>query len=204
MRNVKTIIIDYGHGAINEDGIYTTAPSKQAMVNGVMIHEGVINRDIGHKLYHALKDEGYNVAETVRYDDPTDVSLGERVRIANTYDNAILISIHCNAFNGKAHGFEIFTTRKQNKSDILAECIADRLEPFEEKGLVMRFDETDGDKDKEADHYVTKYSKHWATLVECFFFDNAGDLELYANKEWLKDFIEALRDGIIDYINGTD
>lgn len=204
MREVKTILIDCGHGGIDQDGNYTTAPSKQAMVNGEMIHEGVINREIGRALHKLLTLDGYNVAAIVDYDDPTDVSLGERVRISNTYDKAILISIHCNAFNGKAHGFEIFTTRKKNKSDILAECIADSIEPFEQKGLVMRFDESDGDKDKEADHYVTRKTKHWATLVECFFFDNAGDIELYRNPAWFNDFVEALRDGIVNYINGSD
>lgn len=203
-RNIKTVVIDYGHGGIDpSNGRYTTAPSKQAVVNGEMVHEGVINRDIGRRLFDALASDGYNVVETVKAFDHTDLSLSSRVRIANKVDNAIFISIHCNAFNGKARGFEVWTTIGQNNSDILAECIAESLEPMEHKGLVMRFDTwSDDDKDKEKDFYVIKFSKHPSVLVECFFFDNAKDLELYNDKVWLNDFISSLKNGIIDYING--
>lgn len=197
----KTIILDYGHGGIDSEGNYTTAPSKQALVNGEMIHEGVINRNIGYMVHKLLVLDGYNVEETVAYDDPADVSLEERVDISNSIDDAILISIHCNAFNGNARGFEIFTTRKVNESDNLAQCIADSIEPLEDTGLVMRFDESDGDKDKEADHYVTRKTKHWATLVECFFFDNAEDIALYRDSEWLEDFCVRLKDGIVKYLS---
>lgn len=201
MSKKTKIIIDCGHGGIDTNGIYTTAPAKQALVNGEMIHEGVINREIGRTLHKLLIFDGYDATYTVDFDDPTDVSLKRRVEIANSFNDAILVSIHCNAFNGKARGFEIFTTRKTNRSDILAECIANSIEPLEEKGLVMRFDESDGDKDKEADHYVTRKTKHWSTLVECFFFDNEKDIELYRDPAWITDFVERLKEGIKNFIN---
>lgn len=195
------IILDYGHGGIDKDGNYTTAPSKMAKVNSEWVYEGVLNRMIGGMLYHLLKWDGYNVIQTVRADDPRDISLRHRVRVANSVDNAIFISIHCNAFNGKAHGFEIFTTRRQNNSDILAEYIATEVAELRPQyPLRMRFDLSDGDKDKEQDFYVIRKSKHPSVLVECLFFDNEKDMEMFNDLKFRQDFVAALYKGIVNYV----
>ena len=59
--------------------------------------------------------------------DYRDFSLSKRVEIINKFSakNSILISIHNNAtlIPGTATGFEIFTTKGQNNSDKLADCI---------------------------------------------------------------------------------
>lgn len=205
MKSINTVVLDYGHAGLDKDGNYATAPSKMAKVNGKWIYEGHINRIIGGMLHHLLSwntDHDLKIVETVKANDPRDLSLGYRSRIGNQESNAIFISIHCNAFNGKARGFEIFTTRENNNSDILAEFIANRVDdlPAEFPSYKMRFDETDGDKDKEADHAVTKNSKHPSVLVECFFFDNAEDLALFNDEDFRTKFVVALYRGIIDFV----
>jgi N-acetylmuramoyl-L-alanine amidase len=202
----KTIILDYGHGGIDTNGIYTTAPSKQSMVNGAMVHEGVLNRKVGGMLKDMLEWNGYKVVETVKRCDSTDLSLGKRIRKVNSTKNAVLVSIHHNAsLSHKGRGFEIFTTKGQNNSDILAESIADSMQETCEKryGLKCRFDHLDGDKDKEAMHYVTRKSIHPATLVECLFFDNEEDMKLHNNPEFLASQVSALYYGITNYIEDT-
>ena len=69
---------------------------------------------------------------TVDADDSRDLSLAYRVRVANQYNSkeTIFISIHSNAFNTKAKGFEIYTSKGVTQSDFLAESIANQIEPF--------------------------------------------------------------------------
>lgn len=203
---MRKFTIDCGHGGIDKDGNYTTAPSKMAKVNGDWVYEGVINRTIGGVFGALLEWRGYShqdtkVKFTVHPNDSRDLSLQYRVRIANedpTYD---LISIHCNAFNGNARGFEIWTSLGDTESDILAQNIFLAVKPVAEKwGLPMRFDTSDGDYDKESDFYVLRKTKGRAVLVECIFFDNEEDLELIKTKEFFDEFIAALYHGSLKEI----
>lgn len=195
------VILDYGHGGVDANGKYTTAPAKQALVNGEWVYEGVLNRTIGGMLHHLLDWHGYEVIETVAVEDARDIPLEDRVRTINSVNKAIMVSIHCNAFNGKARGFEIYTTRGQNNSDKLAESIASRVDELRDDfDVLMRLDTSDGDMDKEIDFYVIRKSKHPAVLVECLFFDNPEDLALYNNMAFRQQFVVALYDGIVEYI----
>lgn len=201
MKKIKQIVIDCGHGGIDKNGKYTTAPAKQAKVDGKMIYEGVINRTIGGMLAHLFQWDGYEVIFTVDPNDSRDISLDHRVRVANKYPKALFLSIHCNAFNGKARGFEIFTTKGQTKSDELAQEIYNEVDKVSKDfNGVMRPDNSDGDSDKEVDFYVLRKTKGIAVLIECFFFDNKEDLELFNNKEHLVKLVSALYKGIINYI----
>ena len=45
---MKNIILDFGHGGIDQNGTYTTAPAKMfTFSNGEIAYEGVLNRQIG-------------------------------------------------------------------------------------------------------------------------------------------------------------
>ena len=123
-------------------------------------------------------------------DDARDLSLSYRVRVANRYSagETLFISIHCNAFNTKAGGFEIFTSRGKTKSDEIAESIANEIEPFYNAlQLKLRYDFRDGDKDKERDFYVLRKTKCPAVLLECLFFDNYEEFKLLSDPEFQKE-----------------
>lgn len=182
--NIKNIVLDFGHGGIDEHGNYTTAPSKMyTFPTGETVYEGELNRLIGGHLYTYLRShKEYNVVCTVKEDDPTDVSLQQRVRVTNKLlpRETLFVSVHCNA--GKGDGFEIFTHVGLSSSDRLAECIADSVEHlYKECNMKLRYDLSDGDKDKEADFYVLKNTLCTAVLIEYGFFDN------YKNYKYLKD-----------------
>lgn len=205
--NIKNIILDVGHGGLNDKGIYTTAPAKmKKFPNGEIAYEGVINRNIGLKLGNLIKkNTNLNVIYTVEPSNPTDVSLGGRVRFTNQYDskNTILISIHNNAsLKGDARGFEIFTTKGVTKSDKLAEYIAIEVEKmYKQKGLKVRFDMTDGDRDKESDFYIIKNAKCPAVLIECLFFDNYEDYKLLIDNNFQDELVSNIYKGIMNYVN---
>ena len=201
---IKNIILDLGHGGIDNNGNYVTAPKKMAILpNGTIAYEGVINRQIGGLVGQLLKwHSEFNVEYTVKPDDYRDISLRHRVRVANKYNpsETLFISIHSNAFNGKARGFELYTTRGITKSDSLADSIANSVEDlYNNINLKLRYDFTDGDKDKEADFYVLRKTKCPAVLIECLFFDNEYDYKYLSDTNFQKDLAYAIYKGITNY-----
>lgn len=201
---LKNIILDFGHGGLTANGTYTTKGKKHKFPNGEMAYEGVLNRQIGGLVQAFLRSEGrrFNVVTTVGPDDSRDLSLGYRVRVANKFNprETAFISIHCNAFNSKARGFEIFTTRGVTKSDALAELIAAEIEPYyKELELKLRYDFRDSDKDKEIDFYVLRKTRCPAVLLECLFFDNREDFDLLKSPEFQKELAWRIYQGILKY-----
>lgn len=204
---IKNIILDFGHGGLDKNGRYTTAPNKMFVhANGEAAYEGVLNRQIGGHVYTCLRShKEFNVVCTVKKDDPRDISLSQRVRIANKFDpkETIFVSIHCNASsNHNASGFELFTTKGKTKSDSLAEEIANAVEHlYEAEGIRLRYDTSDSDKDKEADFYVLRKTKSPAVLLECGFFDNSKDFKLLKDPMFQGNLGSFIYTGILNYIN---
>lgn len=201
------IVLDYGHGGIDKEGNYTTAPSKMwDFGDGNIAYEGFLNRQIGGlvELYLKADYPKYNVVTTVAANDSRDVSLSYRVRVANAFDpqETIFISVHSNAsVNHNSRGFEIFTTRGVTKSDWLAECIGESVkELYDDMQLRLRFDYSDGDLDKEIDFYVLRKTKCPAVLLECLFFDQKDDYLLLSNPLFQKELAWHIYGGIINYL----
>lgn len=198
----KRVVLDFGHGGFNNDGKYTTAPAKMhRFSNGDVAYEGVINRWLGEKLFLEIKSQipELECAMTVHFTNGNDVPLANRVVKANSYnpDETFFISVHCNAANTVARGFEIFTTPGQTKSDVLGECIANAVEElYSELGLKVRYDRSDGDKDKEAEFYVLRKTKCPAVLIETLFFDNYEDFKFLRDPVFQEDFAKAVVEGI--------
>jgi N-acetylmuramoyl-L-alanine amidase len=90
--------------------------------------------------------------------------------------------VHGNAFNTSAKGYEVFTSKGLTRSDAIAEVFAietDNMFPSQS----MRWDLTDGDKDKEANFYVLKNTDMPAILTENFFFDNPKEAKIMMSDE---------------------
>ena len=204
---IKNVVLDFGHGGIDKDGKYTTAPKKMhTFSDGEVAYEGVLNRQIGGHVYTCLRSHPeLNIICTVKEDDPRDLFLGYRVRVTNALppESTIFVSIHCNASpKHNASGFEIFTTKGTTKSDHLAQKIglAVRSTLFK-YNLRFRKDESDGDLDKEADFYVLRKTECPAVLLECGFFDFRPDYELLKDPLFQGDLASFIYTGIINYIN---
>lgn len=200
---IKNIILDAGHGGLDTNGNYTTAPSKMfKFSDGEIAYEGVLNRKITQQVANLLGAHwDLNTIFTVRPDDSRDLSLAYRVQVANkqTPATTLFISIHCNAGGGT--GFEIYTTKGTTKSDKLAEDIANEVESvYEEFNLRLRYDFSDGDKDKESDFYVLRKTKCPAVLLECGFFDNRKDYDLLKTEAFQNKLAHRIYLGILKYI----
>lgn len=192
------VILDFGHGGITEEGLYTTAPDKMySFPDGFTIYEGQINRLIGYKLtvlFNKYKIEYDIVSEPV-----VDTPLRDRVRRADSIfalnKDAWYLSIHSNAGGGR--GFEIWTSRGQTKSDLIADIFANQyIKHFPEKPY--RKDSSDGDYDKEAGFYVLRKTDCPAILVENLFFDNREEAEYLASVSGQQAIANCLMDGVME------
>lgn len=175
-------ILDAGHGGMNEEGHYMTAPAKMHSFPTFTIYEGVINRAITSLVenqLHALRIDYAVVAHPIE-DTPLSIRVSKADAVYAKDKRAIYLSIHSNAGGGS--GFEIFTSPGQTKSDKVANVFCSVYEkcfPL----YKMRSDKSDGDADKEADFYVLRKTDCPSILVENLFFDNLHEAEYLMSGE---------------------
>ena len=210
-----TVLLDNGHGA---NTLGKCSPKKD---DGSRFREYKFARELVQCLQIKLTTMGYNVF--IVTPEQADVSLKERVKRINAVvsqhgaGNCIMISIHVDAAGSEdkwmtARGWTAYTTKGQNNSDKLAECLYNAAEermindPFikasyaGEMQKLLRKDNTDGDKDKEADFYIIKGANCPAVLTENFFQDNRKDVQLLESQYGLQILTELHAIGIEKYV----
>ena len=102
-REVKTIVIDPGHGG------------KDTGAQGKSSNEKDIVLAVGKLLKKELEKEGFNVKMT--RDKDVFIELGERANLANQWDGDLFISLHCNAIDASAErkkqikGYHVYVLR---------------------------------------------------------------------------------------------
>src|SRR5215468_4127365 len=91
-----TVVIDAGHGGYDRGGI-----------PGQRVSEKDMTLDVARRLKSVLAASGYRVVMT--RDSDTFVPLGTRCAIANSYRNAIFVSVHFNSATRRgASGIETY------------------------------------------------------------------------------------------------
>ena len=102
-REVKTIVIDPGHGG------------KDTGAQGKKTNEKDIVLAIGKLLKKELEKEGFNVKMT--RDKDVFIELGQRANLANQWDGDLFISLHCNAIDAtperkkQIKGYHVYVLR---------------------------------------------------------------------------------------------
>jgi N-acetylmuramoyl-L-alanine amidase len=179
----KVVVIDPGHG--DHDGGAYGSYSKE--------------KDIVLKVSKLIAEilSPY-VTPFLTRDDDTFLSLSTRPDLANAAKANRFISIHCNAAdNDSARGWEVFTTPGQNNSDKLATAIGIRYSEVN-PSMKKRFDESDGDLDKEANFAVIKGTDCPSCLFELGFISNKDEENLLNNPSFQLDAANAIACGILD------
>lgn len=203
------IFLDAGHGGIDKNGNYTTAPSKQfqhtqgTFHNGRWFYEGVFNRVITDIVAHKLRNLG--ISYLVVSHDYVDTPLAQRVDMANWYHRnykpGIFISNHANASNGRARGYEIYTSPGKTPSDDIADLHWKNVRDLLGNRITMRSDLSDGHYDKEAGFFVLTRTAMPAVLIEHLFFDNYDDAMLLMDDNVVDLFAEATIRTIIQWLS---
>lgn len=116
-------------------------------------------------------------------------SLGEICEAANESGADIFVSIHCNAFNGTAHGTEVEVYPESTAGASLGNCI--------QRQIVESLGTTDRGLKERPNLYVLKHTDMPAVLVELAFIDNEEDAALLRNNQ--DDFARAVARGVTDY-----
>ena len=138
-REVKTIVIDPGHG-----GKDTGAQGKNSNEKDIVLA-------VGKLLKKELEKEGFNVKMT--RDKDVFIELGERANLANQWDGDLFISLHCNAIDASPErkkqikGYHVYVLRAP--------------ESEEDKAIARR-------ENKVATLYGEKNAKEELTPIEWF------------------------------------
>lgn len=102
-REVKTIVIDPGHGGKDSGALGAKAQEKDIVLA------------VGKILKKELEKEGFNVKMT--RDKDYFVELGQRANLANQWDGDLFISLHCNAIDASPErkkqikGYHVYVLR---------------------------------------------------------------------------------------------
>jgi len=172
-----TICVDAGHGG--------TDPG--AVANGV--EEKNVNLEIALKVAKLLEEDGARVVLTRNGDYY--VSLSDRVRIANSADCDIFISIHANAASDtSASGFEVYHYYGSTRGNLLATYVDEEIAkeiPLKNRGV------------KEAGFYVIKYTTMPAILIETGFVTNTNDVSIITDKDYQWRYAYAILHGVQRY-----
>lgn len=131
--------------------------------------EDALTTDVGNRVIAKLRALGHEVVEC-KPNEASSVgnSLAQRVRTANAHRVDMFASIHFNAFNGKAHGAEVFIASQSGRQ--FGEPVLNELVKlgFANRGLKSG-----------SPFYVLKYTRMPAILIECCFIDSPRDMTIF-------------------------
>ena len=195
----KVIIIDAGHGGEDPGAVG---------VNGV--YEKDLNLEISMILGEMLKEKGYTVLYTrtedkMLYTPEENIKgmrkisdLKNRCLIANSYEDAIMVSIHMNTYgSSKYSGLQVYYRDGDSQSQELANSIQgsvrETLQPENNRNI------KDG-----KNLYVLENCQGTAVLIECGFLSNKAESEKLSEKEYQKQLSFSILCGIINYIDKLD
>jgi len=193
-QHMHTIIIDAGHGG--EDG--------GAEVDGVT--EKDVNLSISRKLSDILRLCGYTVtevrtsdvsvydteAETLREKKVSD--LNNRVKLFNSSDDNIVVSIHQNKFDSSRYsGSQIFYSQNNDNSKDLGDRIRTAII------MLLQNDNTRQLKPAGKDIYVLDNASVPAVIVECGFLSNDAERTKLIDNDYQQKMAFAIAMGVIDY-----
>ena len=191
-----TIVIDAGHGG--EDG----------GTSGGGVVEKDLNLSIAKDLADMLRAAGFEVVLTreddrLLYDPQSDykgrkkqLDLAERLRIGESIENAVFVSIHMNSFSdSKYRGLQVYFSPNDPTSRELAESIqtsvAEHLQPDNKRSI----------KQATSRILILHQIKKPAVLVECAFLSNPDESSLISTEEYRKKLTFCIFCGICEFIS---
>jgi N-acetylmuramoyl-L-alanine amidase len=168
-----TVVIDAGHGGHDRGGI-----------PGQRVSEKDMTLDVARRLRSVLAASGYRVVMT--RDSDVFVPLGTRITIANSYRNAIFVSIHFNSATRRgADGIETYFYSRDSLA--LASAIHHYVAggaPSPNRGVRRR------------GYYVLRRANVPAVLVECGFLTNPTEAAYAQNASYRQKLAEEIAAGV--------
>jgi N-acetylmuramoyl-L-alanine amidase len=168
-----TVVIDAGHGGYDRGGI-----------PGQRVSEKDMTLDVAQRLQKTLAANGYRVVMT--RDSDVFVPLGTRVAIANSYSNAIFVSIHFNsAKRSGAGGIETYFYGRDSLQ------LASAIHYFVAGGAP-----SSNRNVRRRGYFVLRKTKVPAVLVECGFLTNPTEGALAQTASYRQKLAEEIAAGV--------
>ncbi len=179
---MKTITVDAGHGGARDSGAFS---------NGIA--EKTLNLEVAKILQSKLISRGFNVVMTRESDislgSTTTADLQTRCDISNNAKSDLFISIHHNAANGRAFGYEIYHATNSVNGSRVANLVGKEFDKTQSKRYVgsgMMGGSRTGD------YYVLRNTHAPAILTEYLFMDNPNDMKKYNPEREAQDIFIAV------------
>jgi N-acetylmuramoyl-L-alanine amidase len=168
-----TVVIDAGHGGHDRGGI-----------PGQRIAEKDMTLDVAQRLKKVLAANGYRVVMT--RDSDVFIPLGTRVAIANSYSNAIFVSIHFNsARRSGAGGIETYFYGRESLP------LASAIHYFVAGGAP-----SSNRSVRRRGYFVLRRARVPAVLVECGFLTNPTEAAYAQTPSYRQKLAEEIAAGV--------
>ena len=185
-------IIDAGHGGF--DG-------------GAVAFDGTLEKDLNLQMAKKLNDililNGYQTVmirqEDISVEEAGDThkkkgDIRKRFKIAETYPDALFISIHQNSYKqSNSEGTQVFYGSKNPKSLLLAEAVQDAVK----NGLQIKNRRTT--KKAGNNLYLLSHMENVSIMVECGFISNKNELAKLKDEEYQQKLMLRVFEGIEKY-----
>lgn len=192
--SVHTVIIDAGHGGVDGGAVSCTG-----------VYESKINLDISLKLDDLMHLLGirtvmirdtdrsvYTKGDTIAAKKVSDIK--ERVRIAESKPNALLVSIHQNNFTDSRYsGTQVFYNAHTNSKELagkLQTCFRENINPNNRRQIK-----------KSSGVYLMEHIDCPGILVECGFLSNPTEEELLRDESYQKRICSVIATTISQFLN---
>lgn len=186
VENQKVIVIDAGHGG-DDPGKIGVNGSKEKEVNLL----------ISKEIKRCLERAGIRVVMTRE----EDVMLGEskvkdmeeRVRIIDSSDAVLAVSIHQNSFTSDVErGAQVFYYEESRKGEQAAEILQNHLKMLDQEN--RRKIKANNS------YYVLKRTKIPTIIIECGFLSNREEAEKLVDEKYQKDLAQVICEGILAFV----
>lgn len=166
--------------------------------------EKEINLKIAKELEKMLEEEGIKIVMTRKddaglYDKSSHnkkvEDMRRRCEIITKADPVFTVSIHQNSYPQESvKGAQVFYYGQSKEGRDLAETL--------QKSLVEQLDPQNHRQAKANEsYYLLKKTPTPAVIVECGFLSNSKEAELLVTEEYQKKVAEAVKSGILNYLN---
>ncbi|HZG71422.1 MAG TPA: N-acetylmuramoyl-L-alanine amidase [Chondromyces sp.] len=149
-----------------------------------------VSLDIALRIHTVLLNEYEDVEIRLSRKDDSRKSLSQRTKEANSWGADYYLSIHCNAFNGSAQGYEDYIYSGISDSSTTAKY-QDIIH-----GEIVKWSGLKDRKKKKANFQVLRETKMPALLTENGFIDNEHDAALMKQLSWRQKIAQGYAAGI--------
>ena len=164
------IWLSVGHSVLVDGEITSADGTSQGGVN-----EYKYNKELVNYVANYLRSAGHTVdviiipEKTMPVHNSSVAEMNYKIPLENTGNYDLAIELHLNAFNGNAHGTEVYY--KTNAGKPYAERVVNKLaQYFTNRGAIQR-----------DNLYMLRRTKAPAILIESFFCDSKADYEKAKN-----------------------